>query len=293
MHHGWKLQARNRTFLLFVLPSLILVAFAFYGPFFMNVFYAFTNWNGIRKVPRFIGWENFVEMLSDGDFAASVGFTAAFAVGFIVLCNVLGLALALFLDQKTKVAGGVRAALFVPYILSLVIVGFIWSFLLGPGFASLAQSGWAFFQQDWLGDRNLNFFTVVLVSVWQAMGFYVVIYYAGLQSIPQELLEAAVIDGTGRWSRFRHIVLPLLVPSINSGVFFSLAASIRLYDVVVSLTRGGPGRATASVTFDIYSEAFFNNRYGYGSAKSLVLLVVVAAIAVVQLKLMKSREVEA
>lgn len=294
MHRGWNFRTRERTtFLLFVLPALVLVGFAFYGPFLMNVFYAFTDWNGIRKAPRFAGWDNFVELLADGDFAASVGFTAAFAVGFIALCNVLGLGLAVVLDQKTAVAGAVRAALFVPYILSLVIVGFIWNFLLGPGFASLAQTGWEFFLLDWLGDRNLNFYTVVLVSVWQALGFYVVIYYAGLQSIPPDVLEAATIDGAGPRLRFWRVTLPLLAASITSGLFFALASSIRVYDVIVSLTRGGPGRATASVTYDIYTEAFFNSRYGYGSAKSLVLLAAVVLISVVQLRALKSKEVEA
>jgi len=135
--------------------------------------------------------------------------------------------------------------------------------------------------------------TVISVSVWQSLGFYVLIYHAGLQAIPQDIYEAVLLDGAGPIRKFFGITLPMLGPSITSGVFFSLAASIRVYDVIVSLTRGGPGRATSSVTFDIYTEAFSRNRYGYGTAKSLVLLVAVMAIAAWQLRLMKAREVEA
>lgn len=282
------------VFLAFVLPATLLVLFAFYGPFVMNVFYSFTSWNGIQKAAQFNGLENFAELLTDADFGASVVFTLAFAVVFMGLSNVLGIFLANLLDKNLFLKDALRAVLFIPYILSLVVVGFIWNFLLGSGFSSLAAlTNWEVFRLDFLGNRHLVFWTVALVSVWQSIGFYVVIYHAGLQTIPPELLEAATLDGAGSHAVFYRIKLPLLAASLTSGLFFSLAASIRVYDVIVSLTRGGPGTATNSVTFDIYKEAFLNNRYGYGTAKSLVLLAVVFALSVIQLRFFKNREVAA
>lgn len=285
---------RRGSFALFVAPALLLVLFAFYAPFVMNAFYAFTDWNGIQRAAAFNGLANFRELLSDYDFRGSVVFTLKYALAYIALTNGLAVLVAVVLDRKLRFGNAFRAALFVPYILSLVIVGFIWNFILGPGFQSLAATtGWKVFLVDWLGDRRLVLSTVVLVSVWQSLGFYVLIYHAGLQSIPAEVNEAALLDGAGPVAKFFRVTLPMLASSITSGVFFSLAASIRVYDVIVSLTRGGPGRATASVTYDIYVEAFAHNRYGYGTAKSLVLLAVVLVVAVVQLRFLKSREVEA
>lgn len=289
----WR-KGRRGSFALFVYPALLLVLFAFYAPFAMNAFYAFTSWNGIQRAATFNGLANFKELLADSDFLASAAFTLKYALAYIALSNALAILVAVALARDARFGNALRAALFVPYILSLVIVGFIWNFILGSGFQSLAAStGWSFFRVDWLGDRRFVFLTVVLVSVWQSLGFYVLIYHAGLQAIPEELDEAVMLDGAGPVTKFFRITLPMLASSITSGVFFSLAASIRVYDVIVSLTRGGPGRATASVTFDIYTEAFAHNRYGYGTAKSLALLLVALVIAVLQLRFFKGREVEA
>jgi raffinose/stachyose/melibiose transport system permease protein len=286
--------SRTRGFLAFVLPALLLVCLAFYIPFLMNAYFAFTDWNGIQRAAKFNGLANFSELLGDSDFLNSVLFTLKYAVAYIVLSNAGAIVIAVILNRKLRVANAIRAALFVPYILSLVIVGFIWNFILGAGFQSLGDlTRWAVFRIDWLGDLRFVSLTVISVSVWQSLGFYVLIYHAGLQAIPQDLYEAVLIDGAGPIKKFFRITLPMLGPSITSGVFFSLAASIRVYDVIVSLTRGGPGRATTSVTLDIYTEAFTHNRYGYGTAKSLVLLLAVMAFAAVQLRFMKAREVEA
>lgn len=286
--------SRTRGFLPFVLPALLLVCLAFYIPFLMNAYYAFTDWNGIQRAAKFNGLSNFAELLTDADFLNSTVFTLKYAIAYIALSNAGAILIAVILNRRLRTANAIRAALFIPYILSLVIVGFIWNFILGAGFQSLAQlTHWAFFQIDWLGDLRLVPWTIISVSVWQSLGFYVLIYHAGLQAIPSELYEAVLLDGAGPIQKFFKITLPLLAPSITSGMFFSLAASIRVYDVIVSLTRGGPGRATSSVTFDIYTEAFTHNRYGYGTAKSLVLLVVVMIFAALQLRSMKAREVEA
>jgi raffinose/stachyose/melibiose transport system permease protein len=282
------------VFLAFIIPASVAIVYAFYVPFIMNIYYAFTQWNGIQKVPTFNGIDNFREILREDDrFGAAALFTFRYGVFYIVLVNALSLFLAILLDQNLKTKNALRAAFYIPNILSLVIVGFIWKFMFMFGSDALGDlTKWRVFQLSWLGDRFLSFYSVLFVSIWQSVGFYTVIYIAGLQSIPNDILEAATIDGAGSAIRFLRVTLPMLMPSVTSCFFFSLISSVRVFDVIVSLTGAGPGRATASVTFDIYTEAFTNNRYGYATAKTLLLFVVVLIISIVQVRAFKNREVE-
>jgi raffinose/stachyose/melibiose transport system permease protein len=281
-------------FILFITPAIIAIIYAFYIPFIMNIFYGFTEWNGIQKVPTFNGIDNFKEIFrEDNRFGTAALFTLRFALVFILLVNVISLGLAVLLDMKLFTRNFLRAAFYIPNILSLVIVGFIWKFLFMFGLDALSgMTHWKVFDMSWLGDRHLAFYSVVFVSIWQSVGFYMVIYLAGLQSIPADILEASTIDGAGAFTRFWRITLPMLMPSVTSCFFFSLISSVRLFDVIVSLTGGGPGRVTASVTYDIYTEAFSNNRYGYATAKTLLFFVVILFISIIQVRAFKEREVE-
>jgi len=279
----------------FTWPALICVAIAFYIPFAMTIRYSLTQWNGISKNPKFIGLDNFKQIFSgDANFLNASWFTIKYAVLYIVIINVLAILLALVLDMKLKTSTWLRAAFFIPYILSLVIVGFIWKFIFMQGFESLGEStGWGIFNLSWLGKPGLAFISVLFVSIWQSIGFYMVIYIAGLQSIPDDLKEAATVDGAGPIRRFFNITLPLLAPSITISVFMALTNSIKVFDVILSLTGGGPGGTTYSVAYDIYRDTFQNNLYGYGTAKALILFVAVLIITIIQLTIFKRREVEA
>lgn len=280
---------------IFTLPVLICIAVAFYIPFAMTIRYSMTKWNGISKHPKFVGLDNFKQIfMGDANFASSAWFTIKYAVLYIVLVNVLAILLAVVLDMKLKTSSWLRAAFFVPYILSLVIVGFIWKFIFMQGFESLAAStGWGIFEMSWLGEPGLAFISILFVSIWQSIGFYLVIYIAGLQSVPDDLKEAATVDGAGPARRFFSITLPLLAPSITISVFMALTNSIKVFDVILSLTGGGPGGTTYSIAYDIYRDTFQNNLYGYGTAKALILFVAVLFVTVIQLTLFKRREVEA
>ncbi|HIW32289.1 MAG TPA: sugar ABC transporter permease [Candidatus Paenibacillus intestinavium] len=282
-------------FSLFTIPVLICVAIAFYIPFVMTIKYSLMEWNGISSSAKYIGLDNFKQIFSgDANFASASWFTIKYAVLYIVLVNVIAIFLALLLNMKLKSTTWLRAAFFVPYILSLVIVGFIWKFIFMQGFESLGKStGWAIFDLSWLGDPNLAFISILLVSIWQSVGFFLVIYIAGLQAIPDDLKEAAVVDGAGPVRRFFNITLPLLAPSITISVFMALTNSIKVFDVILSLTAGGPGGTTYSVAYDIYRTTFQDNMYGYGTAKAIVLFVAVLIITIIQLTLFKRREVEA
>ncbi len=279
----------------FTLPALICIALAFYVPFVMTIRYSLTKWNGISKHPKFVGLDNFRQILTgDSNFAHAALFTLKYMLLYIVLVNVLAIALALILDMGLRSTNWLRAAFFVPYILSLVIVGFIWKFIFMQGFESLgASTGWHVFALSWLGEPGLAFVSILGVSIWQSVGFYMVIYIAGLQSIPGDLKEAATVDGAGPVRRFVSVTLPLLAPSITISVFMALTNSIKVFDVILSLTAGGPGGTTYSVAYDIYRDTFQNNLYGYGTAKALILFVAVLLITIAQLTIFKRREVEA
>lgn len=284
----------NRKLWTYVTPVVIMVSAVLYIPFLMSMYYSLTEWNGISKKAVFIGFENFKQIFTDDPyFKQSAIFTLKYSIIFIILINVFAIILAVLLDQKIKTTNFIRAALFTPYIISMVIIGFIWRFIFMQGFDTLYNlTGWDIFLWSWLGEPKLALISLLIVSIWQSVGFYIVIYIAGLQSIPQDSLEAATVDGAGVFQQFFKITLPLLMPSITTCMFLSLTNSIKVFDIIVSLTNGGPGGSTSSLTFDIYKEAFVNNSYGYGTAKSLILFLCVLIITLAQVKFFKSREVE-
>ena len=171
-------------------------------------------------------------------------------------------------------------------------MGFIWKFIFSQGFASLYEkTGLSFLNLSWLGDRNCILFGC-FCRIWQSIGFYIVLYIAGLQAIPLDILEACIADGATPVKKFFSITLPLLSPSITTCVFMSLTNSLKVFDIILALTKGGPGGSTYSSTLDIYREAFQNNHYGLGSAKALVYFVIVMILTRFVLKLLKSGEVE-
>ncbi len=279
---------------LYTLPALVLVSLVIYIPFVLSGFYSLTKWNGIAKEPEFIGFENFITLFSgDKAFMQSLLFTGKYTLLFMVFANIFALTLAVILTKKIRSANMLRGLFFIPYIMSMTIVGFIWKFIFSQGFAKLFEmTQLEFLNFSWLGDPNLAFYSIVFVGVWQSVGFYVVLYIAGLQAVPQDVQEAAIVDGANGVQKFFRVILPLLAPSITTCIFMSLTNSLKVFDIILALTKGGPGASTYSVTLNIYREAFQNNNYGYGAAKSLVFFVVILVLTQLVLKGFKRREVE-
>lgn len=278
---------------LFTLPAILLVTVMMYVPFVMSGYYSLTEWNGIAKEPVFTGLSNFKEILTGGsEYMGAIWFTVKYTVGFVIFSNIVALALAVALTQKFRFVNVFRGIFFVPYIMSMTIVGFIWKFIFTQGFAKLYEvTGWAFWNESWLGSPKLAFYSVVFVGIWQALGFYIVLYIAGLQAVPADVLEAATVDGAGSWQRFFRVTLPLLGPSFTTCIFMSLTNSLKVFDIILALTKGGPGGATYSATLQIYRDAFTNNRYGMGSAESIVYFLFVLIVTQLVLKIFSSREV--
>lgn len=282
-------------FAIFVFPAVAFVLFSTDIPFLMNLYYSFFEWNGISKNMTFVGLDNFIHIFTnDSLFFRSVKFTLKFAVFYVVIVNVLSLVIALVLSKEKKRSSVGRAFYYVPYIISLTAISLIWKFIFGPGFEALYNiTGWEFFNWSWLGTSKLAFFVVVIMTVWQNVGFYMVNYIAGIIAVPTELMEAAKIDGASKWQTVRCITIPLIMPAVSICMLTSLTFAFKLFDVVMVFTKGGPANSTVSVAYNIYKEAFVNSNYGLATAKSLVFVVFVLMVTAVQLRVTKSREVEA
>ena len=291
-----KKKQRNRVLVFcgFTLPAFLAILLSVEIPFLMSVISSFTKWNGLDRVQVFIGLENYKELfLDDSDMWKAMWFTLTLTLCSVVTINLVSLFLAVLLDSDIRGKNALRSAFYIPNIISLIIIGYVWRFIFSAGFASFFQkTGWSIFMSSWLGDTDLVFFSVLLVSVWNALGFYLVVYIAGLQSVPHDLIEASMIDGASRPLRFFRITLPMIMPSITVCVFYSLSNGLKAFDVILSLTNGGPGNATTTVALDIYRTAFVINRFGYGTAKSVILFLMILVLSIFQVRAFKQKEVE-
>jgi raffinose/stachyose/melibiose transport system permease protein len=278
--------------LVFPLPAMLLIAAMIYIPFALSGYYSFTKWDGIARAPLFIGIENFKTIFSGGsDFGRTLIFTFKYTILFMIFSNIAALVLAMALVKRFSLANVLRGMFFVPYIMSMTIVGFIWRFIFSSGFDTFfAATGWNLFNWSWLGTSNLAFLSVVVVGTWQSLGFYIVLYIAGLEAMPADVLEASIVDGASGWTRIRRVILPLLAPSIATCAFMSLTNSLKVFDIILALTRGGPAGSTYSVTLGIYRDAFQNNRYGLGAAESLLFFVIVLILTQVVMKVFRPED---
>lgn len=295
-----KLSKRKRneigSLLLFVAPFAVLFSVFLLYPLLKGVALSFTDWNGISPHANFLGLQNYIRIFTEDEkFRHSLLITGIFTVFNVVFSNVLGLGLALLVERFVRVRGLLRTAFFLPYVFSLVVVGFSWKFLYTKVAEDLYElTGIGLFNLDFLGNGNLALVAVIIMSIWQGLGYYMIIYIAGLQSLDRTLLEAASIDGAGEFQKFFWIKIPLLMPSLTICVFTSIASSLKTFDSVFVLTSGGPGYSTQTIAIDIYNQAFGSaNLYGYGMAKAVVLALIILVISAIQLNFFKSREVEA
>ena len=290
------LSKKNISLLAFVAPALILYIIFFVIPLISGFWYSLTNWNGLARSYKFVGFSNFVEAFTDDkDFIASIIFTFKYAVIVVVLQNIFALGLALMIDSKKKSTGFFRTLLFMPNMISMVIASFVWVFIFSKVLTQIAvATPFKFLDQSWFGDSKLAFFAIVIVTLWAGVGYMMLIYLAALQGVPSELKEAAVIDGANVIQTFFKVVLPMIMHSITICTFLTLAAAFKAFDIIFALTAGGPIKTTEVMGLNIYNEAFMGNmRFGYASAKSIILFLIILIVTLIQLNVLKKREVEA
>lgn len=283
------------TLLAFVFPALLFYAVFVLAPALGGVWYGLTDWNGLNPTYRLVGFANFIEALTDDlIFLKSIWFTLKYVMFMVVLQNAFALLLAVFIESRRRSRVWFRTIFFMPNMLSMIIGGFMWLFIFTRVLSYIAEyTVFGFLDRSWIGDPAYSFYAILIVSLWGGVGYLMVIYIAALQGVPQQMKEAAEIDGANAVQTFRHVTLPMILPAVTVGVFVTLNSSFKVFDVVYALTGGGPGRATQVIALNIFEEAFnMNNRYGYASAKAMILFLIVFLITLVQLLIMKRREVE-
>ncbi|MEV6056267.1 sugar ABC transporter permease [Streptomyces sp. NPDC052107] len=261
--------------LAFVLVPLLAEALWVFWPALQGFYLALTSWDGV-SAPKFVGLGNFREMAGDDVFRSAVGHTVLWLLLFGGLSALLGLAAALLLQQERRGVGFYRAALFLPVVFSLVATALVWQAIYQPdGVLNrlLESVGLDSLRHAWLADQDTALFAVIVPALWRQIGYVMVLYLAGLKGIDPALYEAAKVDGAGAWQRFRHVTLPQL-RSVNAVVLSVIIIdSLRSFDVVWSLTRGGPYHSSELLSTYMYSTAFQSLRLGYGSALAVVIFL--------------------
>lgn len=277
-------------------PAAVLFALFFLWPFVRGLWISLTRWDGF-SAPVFVGAANYMKLLGDRLFLGALENNLIFVVLILLFKNVLGLGLAILLDRAIFMRGPIRAAVFIPVTLSFAATGLLWSWIYNPVFgllnAALGGLGLSGLKMSWLGDADIALYSIIAVDVWKWLGFHAVIYLAGLQTIPDELYEAARIDGAGAVRRFRHVTLPLMMPVILINVILGLSgAFVRNFDIVQVLTQGGPNHATEVVMTYMVKTAFQDGNMGYASAMGYALFLIVALSCVALLGIMRRSKVE-
>lgn len=286
-----KLGKNGLFFWLFLAPVLIALIMVVVIPLLYGVYYSFTNWDGINT-PVFAGITNYIQLLGDEGFRNALWFTTKFAVVSVVLINAIGLGLALLVTQKLKGSNLMRTVFFMPNLIGGLILGFIWQFVFIQGFDAVGQAVGTQALQGWLSTTRTGFWGLVILTAWQMSGYIMIIYIAHLEGIPEDLVEAAQIDGANVFQRFRHIIFPLVAPAFTVSMFLTLSNSFKLYDQNLSLTGGAPYNSTQMVAMNIYNTAFLENKMAYAQSKALIFFIIIAVISLTQVYYNKKREVE-
>jgi raffinose/stachyose/melibiose transport system permease protein len=282
---------------IFLVPATLIYTLFVMYPSVSGLYYSLTDWDGLSPNYKIIGFDNFVEIFKDPFTYKVLKNSFTFAVLVVIFKNALALFFAILLDKKLKMTGFFRSVYFLPAILSSIVVAYTWVTIMNPVFGS-----WQIFFRaigleqiasfDLLGSSSTSLYSVVFVSIWQNMGYAMVIYLAGLQTIPSDLYEAAEIDGAGRWRQFMHVTFPLIAPALTINLILTTINSLKEFDLVYILTAGGPLDSSQVIGTAIYKVAFEMNRFGYGIALSLILFIIIAIVSLGQLIVLKKREVE-
>ena len=272
------------TFALFSLPGMVLYSLFFIFPVLMGFYYSMTNWNGISKKIAFVGMKNYANILKDTRFLNALKFNAGYCIMLTVCIVVLGIILAMLLNSKIKGITFFRAAYFFPAVLSMITVGLIFNQIFYRAIPPIGSAlGIGILSKNILSNASTAVFGILFVHVWQGVAMPTLLFLSGLQTVPAELYEAAAMDGANAIKRFVHITLPFLVPVLSVVMVLTIKGGITVFDYVKSLTDGGPGGVTESVSLLIYSNAFVETKFSYAVAEAVVVGLIVASISAVQI----------
>ena len=294
----------NRSFWLFLLPSLSAFIIFVIVPFFTGIYYSFTNWSGLNTGNEsFVGFDNYRQILSDPQFGFSFLQTATYSLLAVVIINIVAFGLALIVTQNTLMKNVYRAGFFLPNLIGGLVLGYIWQFLYNRALI-------VWFEPSLIAVGETSILGLSIVVTWQYAGYIMMIYIAALQNVPQDLIEAATIDGANAWQRLKAITFPLVAQAFTIALFLTLVTSFKQYDTVVSLTQSGPAmqmplwfanlyginpitvQSTEVITYNIYETAFVRFQLGVGQAKAILFFILIGVIGGLQVYFTQKREVE-
>ena len=288
------MKKRARTMNLFYVPAIILFVIFVIYPLMKGVYLSFTNWNGYSQTYKMVGLDNYVRMLGDQNVHRAFINTIIYGVGSTVLQNVIGLGLAILLNQKFRGRAFTRTLVYLPVMIAPLIMGYIMYFFFTYDNGALNDLLAVFGVEavDWLSNGTTGVIIMTLVNSLQFVGISMVIYLAGLQGISDMYYEAAAIDGVKPMEKFRYITLPLLTPAISSSVTINLIGGLKLFDIIMALTSGGPGYDTHSLSTLVHRTYFGSENAGYASAIGLVSFILIMVLSNVVVKCLEKKEVD-
>lgn len=274
----------NTAWYLLIAPKILLMVAVLIIPFLGSVYISLHEWTPLAATKPFIGLENYVQLLRDGQFHNALINTGTYSLALILIDVPIALGLALLLDMNLRGTRIYSASIFLPVVVSWVVVSLIWSWLYNPDYGMINAFLGLFGSEglDWLNSRDTSLAAIIIMSIWKHIGFNMVIFLAGLKGIPNTYYEAATVDGAGRWERFRYITLPLLKPTSFFVVIVTLIFSFRVFTQVFVMTGGGPVNSSITIVFYFWQQGFQEFNMGYASAIAVVLFVIVFAFSIIQ-----------
>ncbi|PMC39283.1 sugar ABC transporter permease [Bacillus sp. UMB0899] len=288
-----KISSRTIAFYMMVLPAFFLFATFHTFPALQGIYYSFTNWNGISLDYDFVGFKNYINLFKDTVVKDSYIFTFKFAVFASILVNIFSLLIAVGLNAKIKGRNFFRAIYFLPNVLSVLIVGFIFNFFFTNILPDIGEKyNVEFLTSNILGNADLAWIGILLVFIWQACAFNIILYLSGLQTVPTELYEASSLDGANTWQQFWKITFPIIAPFFTINMVLSMKNSLMVFDHIVAMTGGGPGYETTSISLLIYNGGFSGGEFAYQSANAVIYFILIFVISVFQLKILQKREMD-
>lgn len=288
-----KFLKREYPYLLFIVPAAVIYTLITIIPTVYTLFYSFTNYNGMNPNFDFVGIRNYFKIFTMNNVSTSILNTLIYGFATPLLVTLLAIPLALVLNSRIKTRNFQRSVFFFPSVISALFLGYIWNYILSPSSQGLVNSvriSLGYDKSLLLADPHQAMVFLILVSVWNTLGWHACIYIASLQTIPRDYYEAATIDGAGAFAQFRYITFPMLAPAMTTSVMLLLTGSLKVFDLPFALTGGGPGYSTTMITQTIIDEGVSGNLVGLSSAMSFVFFLIISIITGVQLTVMRRRE---
>lgn len=288
---------------LFAAPAVLAFLLVIAVPFCLGVYYSFTDWTGITQSSmNFVGFENYIKSITNSRFQYSIIVTIIFGLLNFVAVNIISFSLALLVSSKIKGRNLYRTGFFIPNLIGGIVLGYIWQFIFNNVFISVGETlNIGFLANNFfLSDPKLAIIALVMTSTWQYAGYIMMIYYTALQNVPTDLIEASKLDGASPWQRLKSVIIPMIMPAFTITLFLTLTNSFKQYDVVLSLTAGGPStmwqgqaiKATELLSVNIFNTASVENLMAQGQARAILFFIALVAVSVIQTSITRKKEIE-